>query len=463
MIPISIHKIITVCKGKMILEGTKDQVNEISTDTRKMKEESLFVPLIGAFFDGHQFILQAMERGAIGALVQKGQEFPLGKLNDFYVIEVEDTLQALKEIGRHYRQNSNIPFIGVTGSTGKTTTKDMIAGILETNFNVLKNEGNLNNQIGLPLTLFNLEPCHEIGVLEMGMNSLGEILSLAKTVQPHIAVITNVGFSHIEHLGSQENILTAKMEITTRLREKDYLLINGDDPFLKTVKEESKTYRIITFGIDPSNDIYAENLVCLGEVGYRFDVMIQKKKHTFQVRQPGIHNVYNGLVALWVGLHYQMTPLAIQKGFDRLELSKMRLEIVTYGDVKVINDAYNASPDSMKAAITVLNQSTGIRKIAILGDILEMGSFAEEGHRRIGSFIATSPVDYLITVGKSAQWIAREAVEQGFSQAHIYQTPSNDLAIKVLKTLLSPRDVVLVKGSRGMKMEEIVNFIQERS
>ncbi|MBM7614591.1 UDP-N-acetylmuramoyl-tripeptide--D-alanyl-D-alanine ligase [Alkaliphilus hydrothermalis] len=459
---LSIDWVTSACGGKLIQQGSRNEIFTISTDSRTNQEGALFIPLVGENFDGHRFISQAIEKGAIAVL--KAKDFELDfRLESVNIIEVEDTLVALKEISRHYRQLFNIPFVGVTGSTGKTTTKDLISSVLAAKFNVLKNVGNFNNQIGLPMTLFNLEAEHQMGILEMGMSSFGEIESLVELVRPNIAVITNIGMSHIENLGSKEGILKAKMEIATYLKKEDYLLLNGDDEYLKNLRGQESSYDKIFFGISKENDFYPNAVEDLGEAGFKIVLTIKEEAKTFSIKYPGLHNVYNGLVAIWIGLHNGMTPDEIQKGLDGYIPTKMRLEIVNLPKLKVINDAYNASPDSMKAAITVLKSIEGKRKIAILGNILEMGSFAEEGHRIVGEFVAQTGIDILITVGTAAKWIAEEAKDIGIGIKEIYSVENNNGAIELLEGVMEEKDVILVKGSRGMKMEEIINYIQERS
>ncbi len=460
---LTIEWIRKACNGTVVQQGTDSIITVISTDSRSLQKGALFIPLIGENFDGHKFIFQAKEKGAVCVLVQKDTKVDLTDVKDVFLVEVEDTLQALKEISRHYRQLFDIPFVGVTGSVGKTTTKDLISSALSSRFSVLKNIGNLNNQIGLPLTLFNLEDKHEIAILEMGMSSFGEIQSLVDIVRPNVAVITNIGMSHIENLGSRQNILKAKMEIATYLNNHDFLLLNGDDEYLKTLKEHESPYKKIFFGLSKENDIYPDKVEDLGEKGFTFDITIMGKSETFTINYPGLHNVYNALVAIWIGIHNQMTPSEIQKGLDAYIPTKMRMEIINLEDIKVINDAYNASPDSMKAALTVLENVEGKRKIAILGNILEMGEFAEEGHRLVGSFAAQSDIDVLITVGNLARWIGDEVASNGDKIDMVYSVEDNLGAIEILKELIKDKDVVLVKGSRGMKMEEIINFLQERS
>lgn len=461
MIKQPIDKIVEACRGNILQRGLEEDIVGISTDSRTIEFNYLFVPLVGENFDGHDFIASAKKKGASAILCEKDKEIPLDALENICVIEVEDTVKALQEISKYYRELFSMPFVAITGSTGKTSTKDMISSVLSYKYDVLKNIGNFNNHIGLPLTLFNLDKHHEMGVLEMGMSGAGEIFTLTEIVKPSIGVITNIGVSHIENLGSRENIMKAKMEVASFLGEHDYLLLNGDNDLLSTLKNERSVYHKIFFGLTEKNDIFPKNLVDLGEKGFTFTIEVKGEDHFFTIKQPGIHNVYNALAAIWIGLHNNMDMDAVKAGLENYVPSKMRMEVHSINDVKVINDAYNASPDSMKAALKVLKDMKGKRKIAVLGNMFELGDFSEEGHRMVGAY-AVNKVDILITVGNMAQWIADEAIALGMKR-QIYTATSNKEAIEILENIMNEKDIILIKGSRGMIMEEIVHHLLERS
>lgn len=463
MIEQSITAIARACNGVIINKGNTETINEISTDTRTIKRGNLFIPLIGENFDGHIFIEDAIKKGAGAILVQGNRVENLINRDGINIIRVKDTLEALTQIARYYKNLFDIPFIGVTGSVGKTTTKDIIAGVLSEKYNVHKNMGNFNNEVGLPITLFNLEPYHDISVLEMGMSSYGEILNLVNIVYPDIAVITNIGVSHIKYFGSKENIMKAKMEVAANLRKGDYLLINGDDEYLRNIDKKDKDYDVVFYGLSSHNDFYPTDVENLGEEGSYFTINIGGKSEQFKIKQPGLHNIYNVLAAIWIGIKYGMTSEEIQKGLNCFELSEMRLEVINKNSIKIINDTYNASPDSMKAAIDVLEDIKADRKIAVLGNMFEMGDFAEEGHRDVGEYLANKKIDMLITVGEMAYWIASEAEKKCFKKGNIFVALTNKDAIDVLKQNIHDNDAILVKGSRGMVMEEIVGFLQEGS
>lgn len=463
MIHQSIETIAKACNGVIINKGKSKYIDNISTDTRTIVEGSLYIPLTGENFDGHTFIKEALKKGAVAVLIQEDRISTVDTVEDICFIKVVDTLSALKKIGHYYRSLFQIPFIGVTGSVGKTTTKDLISGVLSSKYRVHKNMGNFNNQIGLPLTLFNLESEHEMSVLEMGMSSYGEILDLVNIVRPNIAVITNIGVSHIEYFGCKENIMKAKLEITANLNEGDYLLLNGDDDLLKNFDKKNKEYEVIFYGLSSNNEFYPTKIEDLGEDGSVFHVKLKDKEEIFKVKQPGLHNVSNALAAVWIGSNSGMTATDIQAGLSSFEPSKMRLEIINKEDIKIINDAYNASPDSMKAALGVLSNIKATRKIAVLGNIFEMGTFSEEGHRSVGKYFAEKEITMLITVGDMAKWIALEAIKNGLEPKMVFSVSTNEEAINRLSESIEKEDAILIKGSRGMKMEEIVRYLQERS
>lgn len=461
MLKQTIDKILYACKGKVLQKGMQDWIQNISIDSRKISPNSLFIPIIGEKFDGHDFIIEAKQMGAVAILCQRGKNIPINDLEDTYIIEVENTLTALQNISKKYRQCFNIPFLAVTGSTGKTSTKDMISSVLNYKFNTLKNIGNLNNEIGLPLTILNLNNKHEIAVLEMGMSAIGEILDLTKIVKPHIAIITNIGVSHISQLGNKENIAKAKMEIATYLGEKDFLLLNGEDKFLSKLRDTKTKYNKVFFGLNSNNDIYPKQIKDLGEGGFSITIEKDGQEHLFRIKQPGIHNVYNVLPAIWIGLHNGMKPDEIKTALENHLPTEMRMEMINLDNIKLINDAYNASPDSMKAALDVLKSIKGARKIAVLGNMFELGNFSYEGHYMVGNY-AADKVDVLITVGDIAEAIADGATSFGMKN-QIYKTMSNREASEILIGLLRKDDLVLIKGSRGMTMEKIVDYLQERS
>lgn len=434
-----------VCGGEQVFDG-------ITTDSRQAREGMLFVPIAGERFDGHEFIGAAFELGAQASLTHTDTEPVLGKT----IIRVDDTFKALGDIAKHYKAKYNVPTVAVTGSVGKTTTKDMLASVMAQKYNTLKTQGNFNNEIGLPLTVFGLEKQHEAAVLEMGQSHFGEIHHLADIGRPDVAVITNIGMSHIENLGSQEGIFKAKTEITDFFGADNVLIVNGDDKFLKTI--ENKPYKVVKYGIEnPDCDMRAFDVSDKGIGGTEFSVIIADKEYRVRINVPGVHNVYNALAAICVGMEFDIEPEKIIHGIEDFQLTAMRMSIEKHGAITVINDCYNASPDSVRASLKVLSSAEGKRKIAVLGDILEMGDFAKDAHTALGAAVSQSGADVLITVGENAKFISDGLDEKNKPQTvHFEKTRS---AAEYIGNFTADGDVVLVKASRGMKFEMIAEAI----
>lgn len=454
MLRLTLDEILKATGGKILCKENNDIITGISTDSRKIQKGDLFIPLIGENFDGHDYIKSALEQGASAALSQRDIGYFPGKT----IIGVDNTLKALQNLAGYYRSKYSIPFIGITGSVGKTSTKEMVASALGVKYNVLKNEGNLNNEIGVPLTIFRLNESHEAAVVEMGMSGFGEIRALTEIVRPKVGIITNIGISHIEKLGSRQNILKAKLELLEGLQPGGLVILNGDDVLLSGVRG-LLTERTVTYGLEEGTDYQAFNINSYGEKGVDFDVTVDGKNYTIHVPAPGIHNVYNALAAIAAGNELGVPVEEIAVGISRFNPGKMRLNIIKVNGMSVINDAYNSSPQSVKAALEVLREMEADRRIAVLGDMLELGEWSEKAHTDTGREAAKADIDYIITVGNSAMDIAKGAVEAGFSSKNTAAFMDNKSAAEHLKKLVRPRDAILVKGSRGMKMEEIVNSL----
>ncbi len=456
MIEINCSDIAKACGGKLISGTSTERILNICIDSRKVACGDLFIPIKGERFDGHDFLVPSLQAGAVAALTQQDVPAIEGKA----IIRVDDTQKALKDIAAWYRGLFDIPLVGITGSVGKTSTKDMIASVLAEKYSVLKTQGNFNNEIGLPLTLFNLDKSHEAAVIEMGMSNLGEISRLTAIAKPHIAVITNIGMSHIENLGSRENILKAKLEILEGLDSNGLVVLNSDDGFLAGVAK-NLAFRTKMYGIENEADYRAYNVKNQGENGTDFTVKIGEIEYNVHIPVPGIHNVYNALAAMAAGVELGIPVESIIQGIAKFSSGNMRLNIITHNGIKIINDAYNASPNSMEAAINVLKDvAAGGRSAAVLGDMLELGDWAPEAHRGVGIFAAAKAVSCLVAVGQNARYIAQGARESGMPEAQIHSFDSNEEAIRYLRTWLQSGDVVLVKGSRGMKMEQIVEELK---
>jgi len=453
---LSMGEIARAANGVLMNFEEESEVSGVSTDSRKINPGDMFIALAGENFDGHDFIDKAIEKGAVLAVTQR-----LPKRCKIPYILVEDTLKALQDIAAYYRSKFNIPVVAITGSSGKTTTKDMVASVLSQKYNVLKTEGNFNNAIGLPLTLLKLQYSHQIAVLEMGMSSLGEISLLSNIARPGIGVISNVGLTHIEKLGSRENILRAKLEIFSYFNSDNTAVINGDNDMLQDFC--SHKFRVIKYGLKEGNDLFAYGIEEKGEAGIKFSVDLDGIQSDFRVLLPGIHNVYNALSAIAVARLFGMEAEEIQKGLDSFKPSGMRMEIINLGSgVRLINDVYNANPESMKAAIDVLRtmKSEG-RGICILGDMLELGDLSSEEHCRTGMYAASSGADVIIAVGEFSDDVKRGAMASGMN-CSVYVFSDIKAAAASLDNIIKPGDTVLVKGSRGMKMEYIVDYLRER-
>lgn len=450
-----------VLKCKEILKATGGKLEAgyentafsgVSTDSRKINKGDLFIPLSGLNFDGHDFIQKALDAGAAGVITHKDIPAVEGKA----VILVKDTSAALRDIAGFYRRKFSVPFVGITGSVGKTSTKDMVACALGAGYKVLKTEGNLNNEIGVPLTVFSLDDTHEAAVVEMGMSGLGEISRLTAIVKPHIAIITNIGMSHIEKLGSRQNILKAKMEILEGVNRDGLVILNGDDTLLRGVRSFVH-FRTKLFGIEDECDYQAYNIQTLGENGSNFEILVGEREYRVHVPAPGIHNIYNALAAIAAGLELNVSMQDIIAGISQFNPGKMRLNVFEKDGIKIIDDVYNASPQSMEAALGVMCDIAGdSRKIAVLGDMLELGDWAGKAHYDVGKFAAVKGVHYIITVGQNAGQIALGASEGGCSKQNIASFNTNGEAINYINSFIAQGDIILVKGSRGMKMEEIV-------
>ena len=457
MEPITIQEILEAVDGKLLGEtpDLAQTVERVDTDSRNIHPGALFLPLEGERFDGHAFINDALEAGAAGCLTARERTNYLpGK---FY-IKVGNTQRALRDLARWYKSRFEIPFIGITGSVGKTTTKDMVAAVLGEHYKVLKTEGNFNNEVGLPLTLLRLDHTHEICVLEMGMNHFGEIDYLSGIVEPDVAVITNVGDSHIENLGSRENILKAKCEIFNHLKPDGLAVLNGDDELVSTLRGKLN-FRTVWYGQSEGVDYRATDLESDGETFIRCKVKTPHNDCDVEIPALGDHMVYPALVAGAIGEQYGLSKEEIVRGILHFAPTKMRMNILRRGDgITILNDTYNANPQSMRAAIEVLATSKGTTKIAVLGDMLELGSLAPTLHAGVGECAAKAGIDCLVCAGELSKYIADAAEAEGMTE--VYWRPNKKEALTVLEQVVKPNCTVLVKASRGMAFEEFVEFLK---
>ena len=393
------------------IEGPGLRFTAISTDSRKTAPGELFIPLKGEKFDGAKFIPAVLKRGASALFVKDG-------------------LKALQTLAAYHRNKFKIPFIGVTGSCGKTTTKDMLASILGQEKLVLKNEGNLNNEIGVPLTLLKLTKRHQVAVIEMGMQGLGEIRELAEIVLPKISIVTNIGESHLEYLKTKKNVAKAKSEIFDFLGKNDYAIINQDDEYFEHLKDRVKARgaKVVTFGLLEKADIGTNELKGI------------------ELPVPGDHNIYNALAAIAAAKIFKVKRQSIVKGLSTIPLSSRRMHVFNLPNgTKVIDDTYNANPQSLAAALKTIGGMNG-RKIAVLGSMLELGQATKSAHVQALKLARDLKIDFVFTFGE-------------FWPRSASNFRNKKLLIKKLKNLIRPRDIILVKGSRGMRMEEVVEVI----
>lgn len=456
---LTLEHIAAACHGTYYgSEEKKSQcIEAVTTDSRKVERGCLFVPIVGARADGHKFIDQVMKQGALATLSER----PLGEV-DFPYIQVESSLQAVKDLAAYYLEQLQIPVVGITGSVGKTSTKEMIAAVLEQKFQVLKTLGNFNNELGLPLTVFRLREEDEIAVLEMGISDFGEMHRLASIAQPNTCVITNIGTCHLENLGDRDGVLKAKTEVFDHLKPDATVILNGDDDKLITVKEVQGR-RPIYFGLNEEFPLYADEIESKGLKGIACRIHTPKGTFSVVVPIPGHHMVYNALAGTAVGLAYGMELSEIQKGIESLQSLSGRFHIIENEKYTIVDDCYNANPMSMKASLSILKDAMG-RKVAILGDMGELGENEKELHREVGTFAGNCGIDLLICVGTLAKEIAEAAKESSIQAEKQLEAVSFDTLEELLMHLgeqVKQGDTILVKASHFMNFGKIVEALQK--
>ncbi|MGG1688362.1 UDP-N-acetylmuramoyl-tripeptide--D-alanyl-D-alanine ligase [Pseudalkalibacillus sp. NRS-1564] len=428
----------------------------VATDTRKDCTNKLFIPIVGEVFDGHRFIDAAIANGATGTLWDKNKPFPQDLVGKINVYEVDDTTVGFQELAKQVLREQNPYVIGVTGSNGKTTAKDMLEAVLSPKYKTYKTQGNLNNHWGLPMTVLAMPEETDVLILEMGMSGAGEISLLTQIATPDVAIITNIGESHLLQLGSRENIAKAKMEIAEGLKSNGHLVIDGDEPLLAPLQKNA-----ISCGYDETNDLQVDQVVKLDN-GYSFTLL--NEKEPFEIALLGKHNIKNALYSIAAGRKLGMTDDQIRKALSSLTLTGMRLEkFRSSTGALIINDAYNASPTSMKAAVETLAELEGFhKKIAILGDMYELGDREESLHRNIATAIQPS-ITEVITVGEKAKWIYDGIVEDEAQQVPAVSFDNKEDAASYLSGQLDDKTAVLLKASRGLGLETIVKALENES
>lgn len=484
MQPVKIKDIVTAVEGELLCGDLEEEITNVSINSREIQPGTLFVPIIGEKVDAHKFISMALQDGAVATFTSKHgkencKEFCQGKA----YIRVEDTLAALQKLGAYYRSLFSLPVIGITGSVGKTTTKEMIAAALETKKRVLKTAGNMNSQIGLPLMMFQIEPEHEVAVIEMGMSEVGEMERLCAIARPEIAVMTNIGVSHIGQLGSRENIRKEKLNIINQFGEKDRfeptLYVQGEDDMLcellqdnvEDVDMDAPTRQAIThtkvvaFGQKESDDYYAKNIRTKGEESH-FTYVSESGEEDVVLSVLGSHNVNNAVVALAVAEQFGIAPCDAKEGLKEYRPIAMRGQTYEKNGITIVDDTYNASPDSMRSGANVLLEMEKVdRRILILADVLELGEVSHKCHYDVGTYVAEvekqgKKIDMVLTFGEEAKAIC-EGVKDRTKDIFAQNFSKKEELIAYVKEHVHSGDGILVKGSRGMHMEEVVDALKE--
>jgi UDP-N-acetylmuramoyl-tripeptide--D-alanyl-D-alanine ligase len=461
MEPVSIGQVVAAMNGRLLQGNPEAVVSGIAIDSRGASPGQLFFAFSGSRVDGHRFVGDALSRGAAAVISRR-----VSVHSDQPLIMVEDTLLALQALAGYYRGLFTAPVVAVTGSTGKTTTKDLITGVLAADMLVLKTKGNQNNEIGLPLTLMRLNRHYGAVVLEMAMRGRGEIAALCRIGQPRVGVITNIGMTHLESLGSQQAIAEAKGELLEALPPDGCAVLNGDDPWQRQLATKCRS-EVLYYGLEgdvgPGAAVSAQNIVMHGLQGTEFLLRTPQGAAPCRLPLPGRHNISNALAAAGVGSWFGLQPALIARGLANVSLTEMRQEIKQgIRGSTIIDDTYNASPASVKAALRLLaDVADRGRTVAVLGDMYELGPETVSGHRAVGEYAAVLQIDCLITVGDLAVEIARGARDAGLPEAGIRVFDDNRQVIAFMRDFVSSGDLVLIKGSRVARMEEIVATLSE--
>jgi UDP-N-acetylmuramoyl-tripeptide--D-alanyl-D-alanine ligase len=460
MISFSAQEVLDWTGGRLARGSAETRFARVTTDTRAEVSDSLFVALVGANHDAHAFVGQALVAGAIGVLVERADAVPVA--GDAAVIVVPDTTRGLGALAAGHRAGFEGPVVAITGSNGKTTTKEMCASILGVSGPCLKNRGNLNNDIGLPLTLLEREATHRTLVVELGMNHRGEIARLAEIARPTVGVITNVGTAHIEHLGSRDAIAQEKGDLVASLPPEAIAVLNADDR--RVLAQGARTRaRVVRFGLAEEADVRAERVTTLGERGFAFDLVTNGTRTAIQIAGLGDSTVPNALAAAAAALAAGATPELVAEGLGRYRPVGGRMERVALPrNIILINDTYNANPQSMRVALESLAKlKGGSRGIAVLGDMGELGAAAVEAHRATGTLVAKLGLDQLFALGEHAEALAEAAIEAGMDGSRVHVGGSHAEVADAVRELLQGNDWVLVKGSRSMRMERVVEALSE--
>jgi len=457
--------------GGTLLSGSIDcRIQRVRTDSRSVRKGDLFVALKGERFDGHHFVDGAFKQGAKGVVIEAASadgSDVRGYLRasasvrgpDPLVVKVKDSLRAYQDLAAFHRRRFDVPVIAVTGSNGKTTTKEMVGKALSRRWRLLQTIGNLNNRIGLPQTVLRLTASHQVAVLELGVDAEGQTTRLANVARPTIGIITNVGRDHLEFFGSVDGSARAKAELLPALPKDGALILNADDPYYHFFRRRARC-SVVSFGLRNHADVRGSEIRRRGKrVEFRFQITGRQRAHRVSLAVPGTHNVSNALAAVAVGHVLGLSMAKVAEGLSRVRPVAMRSHVYFRRGLTIIQDCYNANPDSMKAAVTLLkNLGEHKRTIAVLADMLELGEDARTLHREVGAHVADSRISFLIACGSLGKDVARGAAARGMSRSRIIET-QRERAASVLRALAEPGDVVLLKASRGMKMETVLDAL----
>lgn len=458
---LTLKNIADSCGGKLILNNTEDAEKEVSSiiiDSRKCTENCAFVATKGERVDGHSFIKQVFENGALVAICEEVPDDIPSEIEKNYIV-VNDSFVALKKIAEFYREQLDVKIVGIVGSVGKTSTKEIVASVLSERFSVQKTAGNFNNEVGVPLTLFSIDESHEVAVVEMGISDFGEMSRLSKMVKPNVVVMTNIGPCHLEQLKDLKGVLKAKSEVFESMNKDGTVILNGDDLNLRTIEEVNGKLPIF-FGLEDKNDYYAANINNLGLEGTSCSICDNKEDFTVKISIPGEHMVLNALAATAVGNSFGMDVCEIKAGIEKAKGIAGRSNIIVRDDVIIIDDCYNANPKSMRAAIDLLS-SSGKMNIAILGDMFELGDNEAELHAGIGEYLKDKPIDILVCIGNLSKNIYDNA---NISESKKYWFSDLDKFINEIGGIISlsqrsDKPAILIKASHGMHFEKLLDVI----
>ncbi len=459
MIEIRVDELVQVVGGELLIEGQSRLVKSVSTDTRSLKPGDVFFALKGESFNGNTFLEKAFQQGASGAVIDSNKL--KGKLEvDGFVVRVRDSLEALGKLASFVRKRVGFKVVAITGSTGKTTTRDFLASILSKSMRTVSSPRNFNNEVGVPLTLLQADQSTEVAVVEMAMRGLGQIAYLARLAQPDIGVVTTVGLTHYELLGSEEKILKAKAELVENLSPNGWAVLNCDDTSFNFLAKQSQA-EVIKFGFRNQPHFTAEKISLDNEARASFVLVTPQGKIDIKLAYPGRHCLENALAASAAAWHLGLSLEEIKQGLEKAELSSMRMEVEKIGGVTLINDAYNANPTSMAAALEVLSAFKAQRRWACLGDMLELGPIAQREHRKLGKKLAQYHFDGILFLGEMSSEVSQAAIEAGFPGEQINLFNDHQEAARFLVNILKPGDVALFKASRALSLERVVDLVKK--